>query len=176
MNRRTPELDAVLERIHKKLIAKHVLLGEPATLQKLRAFESSYRVSLPSEFRHFLLKIGSSCQWRPGSAPFVAPLLDCQTPEKLALPFPFENEWIWEFEEEPSHDIQEVENGTFPLADIGCGIGFHLIVTGPCKGEVWHFSEMGIQPCCPRQSFLGWLEKWLDSDGDVDYFEEYPYD
>ena len=58
MNRRTPELDAVLERIHKKLIAKHVLLGEPATLQKLRAFESSYRVSLPSEFRHFLLKIG----------------------------------------------------------------------------------------------------------------------
>ena len=61
------------------------------------------------------------------------------------------------------------------LIDIGCGQTFCLIVTGPCRGEIWHFTDVGIQPCCRRQDFLGWLEKWLDEGDDADCFAEYSY-
>ncbi len=69
-----------------------------------------------------------------------------------------------------------MDNGTLELIDIGCCQTFQLVVTGPCRGEVWHFSEMGVQPCCQRQDFLGWFEKWLDEGDSVDYFAEYPYE
>ncbi len=67
-----------------------------------------------------------------------------------------------------------MDNGTLELIDIGCCQTFQLVVT--CRGEVWHFSEMGVQPCCQRQDFLGWFEKWLDEGDSVDYFAEYPYE
>lgn len=99
-----------------------------------------------------------------------------QQMEKLSCPFPFENEWIWEAEENPpALRMREIEHGNLELIDIGCGQTFHLVISGNCRGEVWHFCEMGIQPCCRRQDFLGWFEKWLDGGDDVCYFEEYPY-
>ena len=61
------------------------------------------------------------------------------------------------------------------LIDIGCGQTFQLIITGPCRGEVWSLCEMGTQPCCQRQDFLGWFERWLTDGDGVDYYAEFPY-
>ena len=52
--------------------------------------------------------------------------------------------------------------------------GYGLIVTGACRGEVWNLSDVGAQPCCPRQDFLGWFELWLDNQEQTDYFKDYP--
>ena len=52
---------------------------------------------------------------------------------------------------------------------------YQLIVTGPCRGEVWNFCDVGVQPCWERQDFLGWFELWLDDQEAVDYFKDYPY-
>ncbi len=43
-------------------------------------------------------------------------------------------------------------------------------------GEVWNFTDVGVQPCCERQDFLGWFELWLDHQDETDYFKDYVYD
>lgn len=50
-----------------------------------------------------------------------------------------------------------------------------MIVTGTCRGEVWNFTDVGVQPCCERQDFLGWFELWLDHQDETDYFKDYVY-
>ena len=44
-----------------------------------------------------------------------------------------------------------------------------------CQGEVWNFTDVGVQPCCERQDFLGWFELWLDHQEETDYFKDYVY-
>ena len=67
----------------------------------------------------------------------------------------------------------KVYQGELELIDTGCCTSYNLIVTGKCRGEVWSFSDVGVQPCCERQDFLGWFELWLDCQDETDYFKDY---
>ena len=125
-------------------------------------------------YRRYPLEVGNGFSWEGGHSFLSFP------PERtgrLAAPFPFEREWVWEAEagEPDEAKMRPVLDGNLELIDIGCGQTFCLIVTGPCRGEIWHFTDVGIQPCCRRQDFLGWLEKWLDEGDDADCFAEYSY-
>ena len=125
-------------------------------------------------YRRYPLEVGNGFSWEGGHSFLSFP------PERtgrLAAPFPFEREWVWEAEagEPDETKMRPVLDGNLELIDIGCGQTFCLIVTGPCRGEIWHFTDVGIQPCCRRQDFLGWLEKWLDEGDDADCFAEYSY-
>ena len=96
----------------------------------------------------------------------------------LSHPFLLEEEWIWEDDDRPQRIINEeieteVYQGEFELIDIGDSISYNLIVTGKCRGEVWNFCDVGVQPCCERQDFLGWFELWLDHQDNTDYFKDY---
>lgn len=55
-------------------------------------------------------------------------------------------------------------------------MSYNLIVSGKCRGEVWNFTDVGVQPCCERQDFLGWFELWLDCQDETDYFKDYVYE
>jgi len=55
-------------------------------------------------------------------------------------------------------------------------MSYNLIVSGKCRGEVWDFTDVGVQPCCERQDFFGWFELWLDEGEDADYFKDYVYE
>ena len=59
------------------------------------------------------------------------------------------------------------------LLDQGCGDTYQLITAGKWAGEVWNFCDVGAGPCCEHQDFLGWLELWVDSDFDADFFKDY---
>lgn len=169
------EISEVISRIREKLTHQQVLMGETLSEQQIIEFEKRYGLQLPKSYRRFLLEIGNGGEWGESN---LCSLLSEEhfNQEKLLKPFPFENEWIWESEEDPSaSQMEAIAYGNLELTDAGCGQSFHLILNGKCYGEVWHFSEMGIQPCCQRQDFLGWYEKWLDDGNDVCYFEEYPY-
>jgi hypothetical protein len=77
--------------------------------------------------------------------------------------FPFTAQWIWENDEltdEGSRD--QVGHGSICLGTDGCAIYWHLIVTGPERGNVWMICGEGIQPTCPKRDFLTWFEDWLD--------------
>ena len=55
-------------------------------------------------------------------------------------------------------------------------ISYNLIITGNHRGEVWNFTDVGVQPCCEPQDFLGWFELWLDNQNATDYFKDFVYD
>ena len=40
---------------------------------------------------------------------------------------------------------------------------------------IWALCKMGVQPCCQRQDFPGWFERWLTDGDSLDYYAEFPY-
>lgn len=143
----TPEeYPAVIERIKTKIAQKNISMGPTISETEIAAFESACNTRLPQAYRLFLLEVGDG--------------------------------WLWEDEEDEEQLSDEsferkLGNQGVELMDEGCGMTYELITAGPCAGEVWSFSDVGVSPCCERQDFLGWFELWLDSDGDPDYFKEY---
>ena len=89
-----------------------------------------------------------------------------------------ENFWIWEDDKRDltvvtSDMADKVYRGNLELIDLGDGMSYRLIVNGKCQGEVWHFTDVGVQPCYERQDFLGWFELWLDQQENTDYFKDF---
>ena len=173
---RPEELDGVLARIREKAAGFDpvVEFGPVVPEEAVQAFEEAHGVTLPEAYRRYLLEVGNGFEWEHGY-PFLS-FPPAEGTERLSAPFPFEEAWIWEAEDGPPDPARmaPVLDGSLELIDIGCCQTAHLIVTGPCLGEVWWFCDVGIQPCCRRQDFLGWLEKWLDHGDNVNYFEDYP--
>ena len=171
---KSEEMDEVLARVREKFVRQGIPLDPVLAEAEVRAFEEAWGVTLPEAYRRYLLEVGNGFEWENGYPFLVFP--PEEGAERLSAPFPFEEAWVWEAEDgEPDPEKWEaLKDGNLELIDIGCGQTFNLIVTGSCRGEVWWFADVGIQPCCQRQDFLGWLEKWLDDGDDADYFAEYP--
>ena len=101
--------------------------------------------------------------------------LDDMDWENLSAPFMLEDAWIWEDDDTVIPEQIEVMagEGNIELISIVDSMSYHLIVTGKCRGEVWNFTDVGVQPCCERQDFLGWFELWLNEQENTDYFKDY---
>ena len=70
-------------------------------------------------------------------------------------------------------DFKDIENGIIELIDIGDAQSWNIVVEGDKRGEMWFYTDVGIQPACPAMSFSKWFEYWLD--GGTDYFYEFQY-
>jgi len=152
-------------------------MGNVLSEKEIVAFEELHCVHLPQAYRIFLKEIGNGCDMIDGFQ--LHPLADIEA-QALSQPFMLEDEWIWEDDDMAWADLVKIMDtklkGQFELIDVGDGMSYNLIVTGQCKGEVWNFTDVGVQPCCERQDFLGWFELWLDMQDDVDYFKDYTYE
>ncbi|MDE6054163.1 MAG: hypothetical protein K2G55_10460 [Lachnospiraceae bacterium] len=89
--------------------------------------------------------------------------------------------WLWEDDDRAADVIEaEMQNkvyrGNIELLYMGEAMSYNPIVTGKCRGEVWNFTDVDVQPCCEQQDFLGWFELWLDDQDETDYFKDYVYD
>ncbi len=93
-------------------------------------------------------------------------------PNTIQNPFPFEKYWIWE-DDYDEQKIAQTVYGNIELMDIGDAQSWNVIVSGSQKGQMWMFSNVGIQPCAPPKGILEWFEFWLD--GKEDYFEGFEY-
>lgn len=173
------EYEKVISRIQKKIVAKNITLGECLSEEAIITFEKNCKIQLPQSFRLFLKDIGNGCPSMIDG--FCLNCLDDVKKQDLSHPFALEEAWIWEDDDRPSNIVnQEVETkvyqGEIELINIGDSMSYNLIVTGKCRGEVWNFTEVGVQPCCERQDFLGWFELWLDCQDETDYFKDYIYE
>lgn len=167
------EYDAVLEHIRQEIQLQHIQMGPALPEEDIRSFEQKHQIRLPEAYRRFLLEVGNGGDMFDGFD--LLPLETERELQNFSAPFPF-TEYVVEEDEPLSKEFwSQVAQGTLELIDIGDGQTFELVITGPCRGEVWHFSEMGVQPCCQRQDFLGWFERWLTDGNGVDYFAEFPY-
>ena len=162
-----------LDRIQRKLQARQFTLDAPVSESDLQAFERLHGITLPEGYRNFLLTIGNGGIGPPvyGLAKLGEVSRDMQAEQqacwskltKIRQAFPFTKCWVWENDEPSDEGITEdIEKGNIYLGNDGCGMYWHLIVTGPDRGIPWMICGEGIQPVCPKRDFLQWYEDWLD--------------
>ena len=169
----------VLERIQKKTASLHINMGQCLTEEEIADFENCHKVKLPQAYRIFLKNIGNGCSRMFEGCRLNA--LENSPCQELSKPFLLEKFWLWE-DDDREYEIIEAEmeekvyRGNIELINLGCGMSYRLITTGKCQGEVWNFTDVGVQPCCERQDFFGWFELWLDHQDNTDYFKDYVYD
>ena len=172
------DYEQVIERIKSKITQLNIKMGTVLSEKEISDFEEHCNIRLPQAYRIFLQEVGNGCTMIDG---FLLKRLEDIKLKDLSRPFGLEEAWLWEDDELPEQEVEEkielmVYNGEIELIDIGDGMSYNLIVSGKCNGEVWNFTDVGVQPCCERQDFLGWFELWLDQQDSVDYFKDYVYE
>ena len=167
---------AIIARLKAKLAEKGVVMGPTLSEADITAFETACNTRLPEAYRLFLQQVGDGCQdiRQPSGISIygLKRLADTEVKD-LSRSVTIDDYWLWEEEE----DEKLLTNEAFErrLGDQGCGDTYQLITSGKWAGEVWNFCDVGAGPCCERQDFLGWLELWVDSDFDADFFKDYVY-
>jgi hypothetical protein len=147
------------------------------------SFEALHAITLPDDYRLFITTVGNG-----GIGPVAYGLLRLGavgtdlTPDErrywgelpdVRRPFPFTRHWVWEDGEVSTEGTAEQpSHGSIMLGTDGCGMYWHLIITGPDRGIPWQVCFEGIQPVCPRRSFTEWYEDWLDGKGSFYGFRE----
>ncbi|OKJ55748.1 SMI1/KNR4 family protein [Streptomyces sp. CB02115] len=156
----------------------------PAGPEAVRSFETEHGIVLPEPYRTFVAEICDGLRAGPpdyGLLPFARTPSDwgSDRPERLlAEPFPLTEAWLWEAdddgtalsEQEFDDRVESVfDHGSLVLGTDGCGMYWHLIVTGPQRGHVWLIDENGAIPFGTRSDaslmpgvpgFAGWVTHW----------------
>ncbi|MGW2082213.1 SMI1/KNR4 family protein [Streptomyces sp. NPDC001939] len=166
----------------REIFAPRAEAARPAGWEAVRSFEAEHGIVLPEPYRTFVAEI---CDGLRAGPPYYGLLPFTQTPSDwgpdrperlLAEPFPLTSAWLWEEDEEASPE-QEFEarmnsvfdHGSLLLGTDGCGMYWHLIVTGWQRGHVWLIDENGAMPFGTQSAnalmpgipgFTGWVTHW----------------
>jgi hypothetical protein len=149
------------------------LLNQPLTESAVTAFETRHGVSLPEDYRAFLLEVGDG-----GAGPFYGVFrLDRSDlyaadradllPGFLAGAFPhtrpLNSRGDGSPEAEEECDDPALVRGSLSLSHQGCGYMVRLVLNGPQRGTLWEdgrCGDMGITPFAP--GFATWYLRWLN--------------
>jgi hypothetical protein len=174
-------MNDILSQIKTGLEGK--LINTPLSEDEVFAFETKHEISLPVDYRGFLLKVGDGGDGPPEygllrlgeiTTNHVPDYLSEGYKGRLKQPFPFTESWVWEGEEDLKgfeEKLKSTEFGCLVLGTDGCGMFWLLIVTGECRGQIWQTSDVGLQPCLPNLTFTQWYKNWLE--GNTDWWSEY---
>ena len=165
-------------------------LNPTKTEFEIEKFETENQITLPEDYREFLLHIGNG-----GAGPYygLEPLeagrevdLDYKDGKDLidlSKPFPFTEHWNVEFEEINDDNYEEIDqqkienyydnkfvSGLLRISNFGCGVRMNIVVNGNEKGNIWvddRVNENGLFPDpyfeqTEKITFLDWYELWLD--------------
>lgn len=156
-------------------------LNSCISIEELSNFESRYGITLPEDYRNFILEIGNGGAG-PGYGLFK--LEDEEDEEFQLLAQPFLLQTMWDSDDENIQEHQ-VSQGTIAIATYGCGVDALLVVTGEQRGKIWiddRSNDGGIYPfsleCCafyhddpytletvddtPALGFYEWYQDWLN--------------
>lgn len=159
-----------------------VRLNPPAPVSAVEAFEAQHGISLPSDYRTFILTVGDGGEGPPSYGLLPLGATDpASVPEwfasgytgLLSQTFPLGSLWIWEGEQDGAlleARLSTLRFGTLCLGTDGCGLFWLLVVSGPERGQIWQLADVGITPLAPRLTFLAWYTYWLN--GGDDWFRE----
>ncbi|GAA1389147.1 hypothetical protein GCM10009639_16520 [Kitasatospora putterlickiae] len=144
----------------------------------VRAFEAVHGVVLPEPYRTVVAEVADGSAAGPPRYGLVglAELPDdwgAGRPERdLGRPFPLTGPWVWEDDPRPSAEVDPVldqvfDHGSVVLGTEGCGVYWHLVVTGPHRGHVWYVGGEGAAPfgaefgsSTAEPGFAGWVRHW----------------
>ncbi|WP_329379584.1 SMI1/KNR4 family protein [Streptomyces sp. NBC_01351] len=151
-----------------------LLLGTgtpPLGWDAVRAFEAEHAIVLPEPYRTFVAEICDGSLAGPphyGLLPLAAMPADWghgRRERLLAEPFPLTEPWPWE-DDEGEESVEEFEarlapvfdHGSIVLGTDGCGMNWHLVVTGADRGRVWLITGEGALPFAG--GFAEWVGHW----------------
>jgi hypothetical protein len=152
----------------------------PLGWDAVRAFEADHGIVVPEPYRTFVAEFGDGA----GSGPphyGLIPLTDQPSDwgnyrpvRELAKPFPLTEELLWVDDPRPDSELDLVlapvfDHGSILLGTDGCGMYWHLIVTGSSRGHIWLIDENGALPfgtefglTSGESGFTGWVRHWAD--------------
>ncbi|MGW1225525.1 SMI1/KNR4 family protein [Streptomyces sp. NPDC002530] len=149
----------------------------PLGWDAVRAFESEHGVLLPEPYRTCVAEITDGFPLGPPRNGLLSlgAVSRHTEPGLLARPFPLTGEWLGEWDDGVDSDedlywerLDDITfHGSLHLGTEGCGMDWHLIVSGPQRGAVWLLDgesalpfggEHGQMPG-PR-GFAGWVSHW----------------
>lgn len=167
LDRSVNPMETYLPRLRQKIEANGYSLAPVLSEAELAVFEAAHGVLLPEAYRFFLKHLGNGGGGLAalGTAPAYVggPKGYWTRLPDIGRPFPFTCGWHWEVGDESEEgEMEQVSYGSLWLGTDGCGMDWHLIVTGPERGYVWWVSGEGILPTNPKRDFLRWYEDWLD--------------
>ncbi|RYG67114.1 SMI1/KNR4 family protein [bacterium] len=141
-------------------------LALPLSEASVLEFEKKHEVSLPLDYRRFLLEVGSH-----GAGPYYGlnPLGDLQHLDKSnrvtdfwKKPFPLRDWFDLTTNPDSMSDAERFSDnwvgGTMCLSHQGCGMYDLLVLTGEESGYVWtddRSNELGIYPVAPNREQMG---------------------
>lgn len=152
----------------------------PLGWDRVRAFETRHGIVLPEPYRSCVAEIADGCEQGPpdyGLVPLAALPGDWgkdRAERILASPFPLTEQWAWDAEEVPDDEVPDsvFDHGSIVLGTDGCGMYWHLIVSGPQRGHVWWISGEGAAPFGGASEFFdgepgfaGWVRRWAGGRG-----------
>jgi hypothetical protein len=170
----------------REIFASHPEAAPPAGWEAVRSFEAEHGILLPEPYRTFVAEI---CDGLRAGPPYYGLLPLAHLPSdwgsnrperRLAEPFPLTAAWLWEDEgDEETLSEEEFEarldpvfdHGSLLLGTDGCGMYWHLIVTGPQRGHIWQIAGEGAIPFGPhspealmpgKPGFTGWVTHWAE--------------
>jgi SMI1/KNR4 family protein SUKH-1 len=157
------------------------------TDETLQNFEKTHSITLPSDYRNFLIQIGNG-----GSGPAYGLFalsdwnfkLEIDDNNFLATEFPHTDKWniTKDFDHDEDYikteEFQKWEQeyysnkhitGSMIICHYGCAIYYLLVVTGKEAGNIWvddRASDYGIYPAISkstggRLTFIEWYDEWL---------------
>jgi len=137
-------------------------MGHALSEREVASMEEEFGVRLPDDYRRFLIEAGHG-----GAGPYYGLFelhgLDAENItdyEDLAKEFPYTD---------AANPTKMGLPGALYLCTYGNALFYFLVVSGPCKGEVWRDWRAdggGLRPETDvrgqRMNFLKWYETWLD--------------
>ncbi|MFF4253209.1 SMI1/KNR4 family protein [Streptomyces sp. NPDC001663] len=147
--------------------------------EAVRAFEAEHGVVLPEPYRTFVAEVSDGSFQGPPEYGLVG-LAESAKGQDPGKPFPLTELWVWEEDdggyEDPDAVIEQVvHHGSLNLGTDGCGMDWHLVVTGPQRGHLWLVTGEGALPhgaefgsTAAEAGFAGWVKHWSEGN---DWFE-----
>ncbi|WP_460063785.1 SMI1/KNR4 family protein [Streptomyces sp. YKOK-I1] len=145
--------------------------------EAVHAFEGEHGVVLPEPYRTFVAEISDGSYQGPPEYGLVG-LAEVPSDwgggerRKPGLPFPLTEMWVWEDDDGPYDDPEAVieqvhDHGSIVLGTDGCAMNWHLVVTGPHRGQIWQVTDVGALPfgaefghTTSAPGFSGWVAHW----------------
>jgi hypothetical protein len=152
----------------------------PLGWEAVHAFEAEHGIVLPEPYRSFVATISDGSSAGPPEYGLVelAALPSgwgADRPARaLSKPFPLSKEWFWDSEPRAASEYEDVLDAVFAHGSIvlgadGCGMYWHLIVTGEQRGNIWLTCDGGAAPfgavfghTTAQPGFAGWTRHWMD--------------
>ncbi|MBK8015146.1 MAG: SMI1/KNR4 family protein [Deltaproteobacteria bacterium] len=171
----------IADRLATKTRRAGLRVNRPIAESELARFEAESGVAIPADYRAFLLNVANGgkepcrlvplagwcwCYWIEHPKPKMAAEPCVITPdayhqgehwlEKAKVP-DWESRW--------DRNEWDPMFGTIAIAEIGCGLFFSMIMTGPFRGRIFSWGDHALNPpyVYPEGSFAEWFEKCLDA-------------